>query len=60
MLFILISSTGALLAIFFSSLSVIAFFATNDLLDFISFISTKGNSEERFNSSTILVEIKIL
>ena len=46
----LISSIGALFAIFFSSLSVIAFLATNDLFDLISFISTNGNSVERCSS----------
>jgi len=48
------------LAIFFSAICVIAFFATKDLLDLISFISTNGNSEDNSNLSAIFSEIKIL
>ena len=41
--------TGALDGNFFSTMKILAFFATKDLFLFISYISTKGNSALIFN-----------
>ena len=47
---ILTEVTGAFDGIFFSSLKIFAFFATNDLFFFNSNISTRGKFSFKFNT----------